>query len=106
MIASPGSPDSSNYSPPTDVAGIQALFKDRAPLAYSVVKSYPHDPSAFTEGLVWHDGHFYESTGLKGESDVRKVDANSGAVLQSAVDVRGPRRPSRESGGQESRSAF
>ena len=35
---------------------------------------YAHDPDSFTQGLVWHEGTFYESAGLYGESDVRQVD--------------------------------
>ncbi|MCA1852559.1 MAG: glutaminyl-peptide cyclotransferase, partial [Beggiatoa sp.] len=41
---------------------------------YRVVREYPHDPSAFTQGLVYADGHLYESTGLKGTSSLRQVD--------------------------------
>lgn len=41
----------------------------------------PHDTSAFTEGLLWKDGFLYESTGMEGQSDVRKVDPASGQVL-------------------------
>jgi glutamine cyclotransferase len=49
---------------------------------YSVVNTYRHDPNAFTEGLVY-DGALYESTGLVGESSLRKVDLKTGAVLQT-----------------------
>ncbi len=40
----------------------------------SVVHVYPHDRNAFTEGLFYLDGYLYESTGLNGQSSVRKVD--------------------------------
>lgn len=73
------------FSAPTDVDVTLALFKGLEPRAYSVVKSYPHDSKAFTEGLLWRAGALYESTGLEGESEVRKVDLNSGAVLKSAA---------------------
>lgn len=46
-----------------------------------VAASYPHDPAAFTQGLVWHDGHLFESTGLYGASSVRRVRLDDGAVL-------------------------
>lgn len=46
-----------------------------------VVASYPHDQDAFTQGLVWHEGHLYESTGLYGASSVRKVQLEDGSVL-------------------------
>jgi glutaminyl-peptide cyclotransferase len=44
------------------------------------VRSHPHDPSAFTQGLVWHDGALYESTGRYGASSVRRVDLETGEV--------------------------
>jgi glutamine cyclotransferase len=49
---------------------------------YEIVKSYPHDPEAFTQGLIFRDGVLYESTGEYGESSLRKVDLNTGKVLQ------------------------
>jgi glutamine cyclotransferase len=51
--------------------------------SFTVVQSYPHDPGAFTQGLVFADGEFYESTGLNGESSLRRVEIASGKVLQS-----------------------
>ena len=48
-----------------------------------VAHVYPHDPQAFTEGLFYLNGFFYESTGLNGRSQIRKVDPASGRVLQS-----------------------
>jgi glutamine cyclotransferase len=45
-----------------------------------VVARHPHDPEAFTQGLLWHDGKLYESTGLYGRSSLRRVDLASGAV--------------------------
>lgn len=50
--------------------------------SYDVVNTYPHDPKAFTQGLVFEDGVLYESTGQEGESWLRKVDLATGAVLQ------------------------
>lgn len=49
---------------------------------YEIVHVYPHDPAAFTQGLVYNDGHLYESTGLNGKSSVRLVDIETGRVLQ------------------------
>ena len=49
---------------------------------YEVVKSYPHDRQAFTQGLVYLDGVFYEGTGLNGQSSIRKVKVETGEVLQ------------------------
>ena len=44
---------------------------------------YPHDPQAFTEGLEYHDGFLYESTGLNGKSSIRKVKIETGEVVQN-----------------------
>lgn len=49
---------------------------------YRVVNTYPHDPTAFTQGLVYDRGVLYESTGLKGRSSLRKVELETGKVLQ------------------------
>lgn len=50
---------------------------------FEVINSYPHDPDAFTQGLVFEGGFLYESTGLYGRSTVRKTDIGTGAVLAS-----------------------
>ncbi|RZL30654.1 MAG: glutaminyl-peptide cyclotransferase [Rubrivivax sp.] len=50
---------------------------------FKVVRSYPHDPQAFTQGLFFHDGFLYEGTGLYGRSSIRKVDIETGRVLQA-----------------------
>lgn len=49
---------------------------------YEIVNKYKHDPDAFTQGLVFHDGFFYESDGEYGESNLRKVEPETGKVLQ------------------------
>jgi len=49
---------------------------------YRVVHTYPHDSSAFTQGLVYVDGMLYEGTGLNGRSSMRMVDLKTGRVLQ------------------------
>lgn len=54
-----------------------------------VVHRYPHDPHAFTEGLFWHGGALYESTGEPGQSSIRKVDLATGRVLRR-VDIPAP----------------
>jgi len=51
-------------------------------LSYEVVNSYPHDPTSFTQGLLWHDGALYESTGLEGQSKLRRLEFPSGRVLK------------------------
>lgn len=50
--------------------------------SYRIVHVYPHDPDAFTQGLVYEDGHLYESTGRNGKSSIRMVDLSTGRVLQ------------------------
>jgi glutamine cyclotransferase len=56
-----------------------------ATLRVDVVRSYPHDRSAFTQGLIWRDGALYESTGLVGRSSLRRVDLATGSVIQQAI---------------------
>lgn len=51
--------------------------------SYEITRVYPHDPNAFTQGLVFRDGFLYESTGLYGRSTLRKVELETGAVLKS-----------------------
>jgi len=50
---------------------------------YTVVRSFPHDRGAFTQGLLFRSGVFYEGTGLNGRSGIRKVKIETGEVLQS-----------------------
>jgi glutamine cyclotransferase len=49
---------------------------------YEIVNMFPHDAEAFTEGLVFENGILYEGTGLYGDSSIRKVDLETGKVLQ------------------------
>jgi glutaminyl-peptide cyclotransferase len=51
-------------------------------LSAKILKTYPHDPHAFTQGLEYFEGFLYESTGETGQSSLRKVDLESGKVLQ------------------------
>ncbi len=53
---------------------------------YEIVHSYPHDPEAFTQGLVFDNSVLYEGTGLYGHSTLRKVDLDTGSFFQ-AVDL-------------------
>jgi glutaminyl-peptide cyclotransferase len=67
--------------------GLALAACDRAPrverLAPVVIDTWPHDPEAFTQGLVWDEGRFLESTGRYGRSQLREVDATSGEVLRA-----------------------
>jgi glutamine cyclotransferase len=47
---------------------------------YRVVATYPHDPEAWTQGLLWHNGSLYEGTGQVGKSTLREVDVTTGNV--------------------------
>lgn len=51
-----------------------------ATLKAKVHRTIPHDPAAFTQGLLWWDGKLYESTGRRGRSELRRIDPASGAV--------------------------
>jgi glutamine cyclotransferase len=55
-----------------------------------IVHTYPHDTTAFTEGLFYLDGNLYESTGLVGQSTIRRVRLEDGHVLQSVDIPAGP----------------
>jgi glutamine cyclotransferase len=50
---------------------------------YQVVRSYPHDHGAFTQGLIFRNGFFYEGTGMNGQSGIRKVKVETGEVVQN-----------------------
>jgi glutaminyl-peptide cyclotransferase len=64
-----------------------ASAADKIPLyTYEVKHVYPHDPAAFTQGLIFRDGVLWESTGLHGSSSLRKVELETGRVLKK-VDV-------------------
>lgn len=65
-------------------AGTSVFLLAWAPEAtrVKIISKWPHDPAAFTQGLLFHNGFFYESTGLNGQSSLRKVDPQSGKVLQ------------------------
>jgi glutamine cyclotransferase len=49
---------------------------------FSIVKEYPHDSTAFTQGLAYEKGVLYEGTGLYGKSSLRKVDLETGSILK------------------------
>lgn len=67
------------------LACVPANVAQRRPapvLGYKIVATFPHDTTAFTQGLVFADGQLYESTGLQGESTLRRVDIATGKTLQ------------------------
>jgi glutaminyl-peptide cyclotransferase len=65
------------------VATVAQNKKERIPVfGAKVVKAYPHDPKAFTQGLEFYEGHLYESTGRTGESSLRENRLETGEVLR------------------------
>lgn len=65
--------------------GLTLATPGLADTPWTLVATYPHDATAFTEGLFVHDGALYESTGLEGQSDIRKVRLKDGKVIQRRV---------------------
>jgi glutamine cyclotransferase len=70
-------------SEPAKGPGSQNIIKP-SPVIYvpRIIKTYPHDPQAFTQGLVFEDGYLYEGTGLYGKSSLRKTVLETGHVEQ------------------------
>ncbi|MCL7763305.1 glutaminyl-peptide cyclotransferase [Polaribacter sp. Z014] len=60
------------------------VLADKTPIVYDykIINEYPHDKTAYTQGLEYHDGFLYESTGRRGQSNLRKVEIKTGKVLQ------------------------
>ncbi|WP_026815355.1 glutaminyl-peptide cyclotransferase [Arenibacter certesii] len=60
------------------------LLAEKAPeiYTYEIINEFPHDPTAYTQGLEFYNDTLYESTGRKGHSSLRKVDYKTGKVLQ------------------------
>jgi len=87
-IATPTSRPSNTPTPqPTSANQTQTDISTAAPVepvtyTYEIINTYPHDRSAFTQGLVFTDAILYEGTGLKGQSTLRKVELDTGQVLQ------------------------
>jgi glutamine cyclotransferase len=63
---------------------VWALARDPAPTVYTarIVHEYPHDSTAYTQGLVYEDGTLYEGTGKRGKSTLRQVELETGKILQ------------------------
>jgi glutamine cyclotransferase len=78
-----GRHSSSEATAPTVTNSTQPATSYPAPvLGYRIVNTYPHDPRAFTQGLVFADGVLYEGTGIRGQSSLRKVDLKTGNILR------------------------
>jgi len=84
LAFSAGCDHSSPVDPGTGGNGTetQLLTEGTERYGYHVVNRFPHDTDAFTQGLVLHEDVLYEGTGRRGESSLRRVDLETGAVLQ------------------------
>lgn len=70
-------------APRADGAVTDSTSMPRTPAyTFEVVTVHPHDPGAFTQGLLWHDGRLFESTGEVGTSNIREVDLKTGRVIR------------------------
>ena len=71
---------------PSIIGQLSRPAATRRPREYTfkIVNAFPHDPDAFTQGLVYRDGFLYEGTGLNGRSQLRKVRLDTGEVVQHA----------------------
>ncbi|MBC7650666.1 MAG: glutaminyl-peptide cyclotransferase [Deinococcales bacterium] len=66
----------------TTEQGAMVVNNEPAIMSYTVTNVYPHDTTAFTEGLEWHDGALYESTGILNKSKLAKVNLTTGKDIQ------------------------
>jgi glutaminyl-peptide cyclotransferase len=65
------------------VVGSPTIAQRRAAVdSFKVVNAFPHDPTAYTQGLIYRDGFLFESTGLNGQSTLRRVKLETGEVVQ------------------------
>ena len=64
------------------------FLADKSPdiYTYKIINTYPHDPKAYTQGLEFHNGYLYESTGRNGSSSMRKVELKTGKVVKQ-IDI-------------------
>ena len=59
------------------------LSQDTIPVfTYKIIKTYPHDVTSYTEGLLMHDGYLFEGTGRYGQSKLLKIDLETGKIIQ------------------------
>jgi glutaminyl-peptide cyclotransferase len=72
----------STTAPSTPVAVRKMPAVSSVVFGYEIVGEYPHDPEAYTQGLIYLDGFLYESTGITGRSSLRKVQLETGEIIQ------------------------
>ena len=79
LLSACGNADEPNTTPGENSGANSATAP--ANIGYQVIKTYPHDSGAFTEGLQYVDGKMLESTGLNGQSDLRNYDLETGKIV-------------------------
>jgi len=77
VVAAPATPSSTPTEAATPTPAPPITY------TYRVINTFPHDPAAFTQGLDFDDGRLFEGTGRWGESTLREVELQTGAVLRS-----------------------
>jgi glutamine cyclotransferase len=82
LTATPEGLTTTVHLPLASVAPLATITPTVQFYTYTVLATYPHDPQAFTQGLVFDNGELYEGTGLNGRSSLRRVDLETGEVLQ------------------------
>ncbi|MDB6121665.1 MAG: glutamine cyclotransferase [Pedosphaera sp.] len=82
VLLSGCNPSSAPQTPPTNPAKAQATSTETPKYSFEVINTFSHDTNAFTQGLIFLNGALLESTGLNGQSTLRKVDLKTGAVLK------------------------
>ncbi len=83
LLSRPGTPAPDAFPPLMAQSKETGTARPAVPVwTYDVLNAYPHDPSAYTQGLVYWDGALYESTGLYGQSSLRRVDLTTGNILK------------------------
>ncbi len=82
MALSGCAPQAQTTPPVAPVSQAAAPRNEVRQLSWSIARAFPHDASAFTQGLLWKDGKLFESTGLEGKSEMREVDAATGQVVR------------------------
>ena len=78
----PSAPVVQTQNAPAQKAAPQNASAPVRRLSFQIVREFPHDSRAFTQGLLWRDGFLYEGTGLEGRSSVRRVELETGRVVQ------------------------
>jgi glutamine cyclotransferase len=83
FLAGCGSTEGRHAQYSASTAAVAKKQKAQIPVfGAKVVKTFPHDSHAFTQGLEYYGGYLYESTGRLGQSTLRKVDLETGRVIQ------------------------